>query len=106
MLDPIAFKATGDPDTMYFHQAMKEPDKDEFLKAIVKEVNDPKGNHWELVPISEVPKGTKILDSVWAMKQKRDIQTRQVYKHKARLNIHGGQQEYGVHFMETFSLVG
>lgn len=39
------------------------------------------------------------------MKRKRDIRTRQVYKHKARLNIHGGQQEYGVHFTETYSPV-
>lgn len=103
MCDPIAFKATGDPDNMYYHQALKAPDKDEFLKAIIKEVNDHiDGNHWELVPASEVPKGTKILDSVWAMKRKRDIKTRQVYKHKARLNIHGGQQEFGIHYTDTY----
>ena len=46
-----------------------------------------------------------MLDSIWAMKRKRDIRTREVYKHKARLNIHGGQQEYGVHYTETYSPV-
>ena len=104
MCDPIAFKATEYPDNMYYHQALRAPDKDEFLKAIIKEVNDHiDGNHWELVPVSEVPKGTKVLDSVWAMKRKQDIMTRQVYKHKVRLNIHGGQQEFGIHYTDTYS---
>ncbi len=106
MLNPIAFKASGDPDTMYYHQAIREADKDDFLKAIVKEVNDHiEGNHWELVPRESLPKGAKVLDSVWSMKRKRDIKTRQVYKHKARLNIHGGQQVYGIHYTDTFSPV-
>ncbi len=33
----LAFKASTDPDTMYYHQAMKEPDKEQFLTAIDKE---------------------------------------------------------------------
>jgi hypothetical protein len=28
-----------------------------------------------------------------------------VYKHKARINVHGGQQTYGVNYWETFSPV-
>jgi hypothetical protein len=47
----------------------------------------------------------KILDSVWAMKRKRDLVTREVYKHKARLNVHGGQQQFGVNYFETYSPV-
>ena len=106
MRDPITFKATSDPDMMYYHQAIKAPDRDEFLQAIVKEINDHiEGNHWVLIPKERVPAGAKVLDSVWVMKRKRDIKTHQVYKHKARLNIHGGQQEYGVHFTETYSPV-
>ena len=106
MKDPIAFKASSDPDILYYHEAIRAADSKEFLKAIVKEVNDHiEGNHWELIPTEEVPKGTRVLDSVWAMKRKRDIKTRQVYKHKARLNIHGGQQEYGTHYTDTYSPV-
>ena len=30
----MAYKATADPDTMYLHQAMKQPDRKEFLKAM------------------------------------------------------------------------
>jgi hypothetical protein len=106
MTDPIAFKASTDPDTMYYHEAMAAPDRHQFITAIIKEVNAHiENNHWALVPIEEVPKGTKILDSIWAMKRKRDIKTQEIYKHKARLNIHGGQQEYGVHYTETYSPV-
>ena len=39
--DPLyAFKASADNDTMYLHQAMKEPVKKEFIKAMQKEVSD------------------------------------------------------------------
>jgi Reverse transcriptase (RNA-dependent DNA polymerase) len=54
------------------------------------------------IPLIEVPEGTKILDCVWSMKQKQRLKTNKVYKHKARLNIHGGQQELGVNFWETY----
>ncbi len=39
------------------------------------------------------------------MKQKGIIVTQQVYKWKACLNIHGGKQQYGIHYTETFLLV-
>jgi hypothetical protein len=32
--DLLAFKASSDPDTMYHHQAMREPDRNKFLKAM------------------------------------------------------------------------
>jgi hypothetical protein len=35
---PIAFPATSDPNTMYWHQAMQEPDKANFLRAAEAEV--------------------------------------------------------------------
>ena len=52
-----------------------------------------------------MPPNTKLLDMVWAMQRKRRIDTRQVYKWKARLNVHGGQQEHGVNFWETYAPV-
>jgi hypothetical protein len=56
MTDPIAFLAKADEDTMYFHQAMKAPEKEEFIKAIVKEMNDHiVAKKWELVPRQDVP---------------------------------------------------
>ena len=52
-----------------------------------------------------VPKGHKIMPSVWSMKRKRKIATREIYKWKARLNIDGSNQEEGVNFWETFAPV-
>jgi hypothetical protein len=52
-----------------------------------------------------VPAGHKILSAIWAFKQKRHIDTRAVYKHKARINVHGGQHTYGFSYWESFSPV-
>jgi len=96
MKDPISFAGLIEKDTMYYHEAMGAPDREEFIKAIVKEINDHiDGKHWVIINESDVPNDTIILDSVWSMKRKRNILTRQVYKWKTRLNAHGGQQEYG-----------
>ena len=55
-----------------------------------------KNNHWKLILKSQVPHGTQLLPSVWAMKCKWWISTWQIYKWKACLNLHDGKQEYGV----------
>jgi hypothetical protein len=36
----LAYKATSDPDTMYHHQAMRQPDAKEFREAMKKERDD------------------------------------------------------------------
>ena len=106
MADPIAFKATSDPDTMYWHQAMAQPDADKFLEAAAKEFNSHFENkHWTMIERSQVPKHRNVLPAVWAMKRKRDIMTRAVKKYKARLNLHGGKQVFGEDFYETYSPV-
>jgi hypothetical protein len=40
MEDPIAFLAKSNPDTLYYHQAMKAPDSKEFCQAMQGEVDD------------------------------------------------------------------
>jgi hypothetical protein len=37
------------------------------------------------------------------MKRKRKILTREVYKWKARLNVHGGKQKLGINYWETYA---
>jgi hypothetical protein len=73
-----AFKATADPDdTMYMHEALKQPDKQEFVKAMEKERNDQYDNgNFSLIHRSKVPKDKTILPTVWQMKRKQDIKTR------------------------------
>ena len=54
LANPLAYAASRDPDTMYVDQALKAPDKKEFLKAMKKEVEaHTEMKHWELVPRSE-----------------------------------------------------
>jgi hypothetical protein len=85
-----------DPDTLYYNQAMKATDAKQFRLAMQGKVDDHCNNdHWAIRNRKQVPEGVKVLDSVWAMRRKRRIKTKEVYKWKARLNIHGGQQEYG-----------
>lgn len=105
--DPLlAFKATADPDTMYMHEAMKEPDAAQFTQAMLKEVADHiENNNFSIVHKSTVPSGHKVLPMVWQMKRKRDIKTRKVKKWKARLNIDGSKMREGVHYDQTYSPV-
>ena len=106
MENPIAFVASTNPDVMYIDQAMKEPDKPQFEQAMIKEVDThTKNGNWVIIPKSEVPEGVKVLPAVWAMRRKRRITTGEVYKWKARLNIHGGKQEHGVNYWETYAPV-
>jgi hypothetical protein len=71
---PLAMKASADPDTMYHHEAMREPDRDEFKKAMQKEIDDQMENgNFEIIKRREVPKGATILPAVWQMKRKHDI---------------------------------
>jgi hypothetical protein len=48
----------------------------------------------------ELP-GVPVVDQ--RMRRKRRIMSREVYKWKARLNVHGGKQTYGVDFWETYA---
>jgi hypothetical protein len=100
----MTYKATADPDTMYLHEAMRQPDRAEFLKAMEKEMADHMP-HWELVLRSSVPKGVKVFSSVWQMKRKRRIETQEIYKRKARLNFNGSTMVQGEHYDESYAPV-
>jgi hypothetical protein len=105
--DPLlAYKAVSDPDTLYFHEAMKEKDWAKFLEGMEKELRDQFENgNFTVIPKSEVPQGEIILPAVWQLKRKRDAKTGAVKKYKARLNIDGSRMRHGVHYNETYSPV-
>jgi hypothetical protein len=85
---------------------MRQPDREQFKGAMKKEVDAHTLNQvWELKKRSGVPKGQMVMPSVWSMKRKRGIATREIYKWKARLNIDGFKQEEGVNFWESFAPV-
>ena len=70
-MDAITFATSKDPDTMYLHQAMKEPNWDHFIKARVEELEAQlKGKNFLLILRSKVPKGATMLPAIWQMKCK------------------------------------
>ena len=104
--DPIlyAMKASSDPDTLYMNEAMREPDANKFKEAMIKEVKDhTERKHWEVMEKKDVPRGETILPAVWAMRRKRRIATREVYKWKSRLNLGGHKMIAGKHYDQTYA---
>jgi hypothetical protein len=66
--DPLlVFAASADPDTMYLHEAMKQPDKAQFKQAMKEEVDSfDSNNNWKLLHRSiKVPQGATVLPAVY-----------------------------------------
>ena len=102
----LAFGASNDPDTLYLHEATREPDADKFRDAMVKEiVGQWDNNNFRAVERSKLKRNTLILPGVWALKRKRRVVTGEVYKHKARWNLDGSKQVFGRDYEETYSHV-
>ena len=71
---------------------------------MTKELNDHIAcKHWEVITKSQVP--SMGVGHVWAMRRKRKIDTREVYKWKARFNVHGGQQQFSMNYWECMPSV-
>jgi hypothetical protein len=65
----LAYGATADPDTLYYHEAMKAPDKQNFVEAMAEEVNGQLANKvYRLKRRKDLPPpGIRVLPAVWAM---------------------------------------
>ena len=95
----------SDPDTMYLEEAMRQPDRDHFIKAMYKELEDHIGrHHWKIVPITSVPPGKIPLPMVWSMKRKRNP-IGIITKWKARLCAGGHKSIEFVDYWSTYSPV-
>ena len=47
-------------------QALRAPDREEFMKSMLKEVRDHEARkHWDVVILSYVPEGARVLPAVW-----------------------------------------
>jgi hypothetical protein len=102
----LAFKAKADPDTMYLHQALKEPDREKFIQAMEKEVEQQvQKGVYSIIKRSEVPKGATVLPAVWQLRCKRDVRTSEIKKYKARCNIDGSRMIPGIHYDLTYAPV-
>ena len=111
MQDPIAFHpqamaASNNPDILYLREAQRAHDWKQFEQAMEKEVRSHEDmDHWELIKRDQLPPGASVLPAVWAFRRKRRIATQEIYKWKARLNLHGGKQIKDVNYWETYSPV-
>ena len=85
-----------------FKDMLKQDDRADFVKAMGAEVREhEKQKHWEVVKRSSIPEGTKTIQSIWSFKRKR-FPSGLLQKHKARLCAHGGIQQWGVNYWETY----
>ena len=101
-----AFSAdVGKNETFTFHQAMQQDDRLLFIEAMEKEIADhEERDHWTIVERSTIPKTAKTIKAIWSFKRKRFPDGR-LNKHKARICAHGGMQQWGENYWETYSPV-
>jgi len=59
-------------------------------------------NHWNLIKREDIPEDVQVVPLVWSMRRKRNLTTNEITKHKARLNLHGGKQIFGMNYFETY----
>ena len=98
-----ASKANNESYT--FREMLKQDDASDFIKAMEKESYDHASRgHWEIVKRSAIPLGTKTIQAIWSFKRKR-FPDGSLNKHKARLCAHGGMQQWGVNYWETYAPV-
>ena len=104
LLHPFAFTALrDDQDTFTLSEVRRQPDWTIFVEAMTKEMKAHEYNHhWIVIP-SKTAKITPVQE-VWSFKRKINPLV-EVVKYKARLNAHGGQTQYGVHYWDTFAPV-
>ena len=84
---------------------LKEDDKNEFIKATIREIDDhEQRGHWSIMLRSDLPPDAKTKLSIWSFKRKRFPDGR-IKKHKARLCYHSGMQIWGEIYWETYAHV-
>ena len=88
---------------MYLEVALKKPDKEEFVKAMYKELQDYiNTKHWKAVPATSVPRNKIPMPMVWSMKRKRNP-IGEVIKYKARLCAGGHKSLEFMDYWDTYS---
>lgn len=97
--------SAGSNDTYTFKQMLLQEDKNDFIMAMKKEIEDhEERNHWDIMLRKDLPPGIKTIMAIWSFKRKRFPDGR-IQKHKARICAHGGQQTWGENYWETYAPV-
>ena len=88
-----------------FHEMLKQDDASNFIKAMGKESNyHSSRSHWEIVKRFEIPPGVKTSQAIWSFKHKSFPVGKQ-NRHRTHLCAHGGMQQWGVNYWETYAPV-
>ncbi|GFH47570.1 hypothetical protein CTEN210_04045 [Chaetoceros tenuissimus] len=86
-------KKNKDPDLFSYHEAMRHPDREQWIKSAVKEIEELESHGvWEEVPLSSVPKGAKVVPCTWVFRIKR-APDGTVKKYKGRICLRGDLME-------------
>jgi hypothetical protein len=79
-------------------------DAKKLVHAVINEVN---GHvdciNWTLKKRCKVPEDVQIVLSLRSLQCKCNLTTNKVKSHKARLNLHGFKQVYGMNYFETYA---
>ena len=102
----MVYVADSDSNETYTYSSMmKQPDRIKFIDAMLLETQEHETRgHWSVWKRSEMPPNIKTIMSIWSFKRKRAPDGR-ILKYKARLCCHGGMQQWGVNFWETYAPV-
>jgi hypothetical protein len=84
---------------------MHEKDYHEFVKAMIKEVDDHENrNHWTIMHCCDMPVDAKTIMNIWSFKLKQYLDS-SLNKHKAHLCAHGIMQTWGQKYWEMYAPV-
>jgi hypothetical protein len=68
----MAQTSAASNEAFTYKQAMHEKDYREFVKAMVKEVDDHENrNHWTIMNCRDMPPDAKTIMAIWSFKQKK-----------------------------------
>ena len=92
-------------DSFTFRNTMKQDDKLAFVDAMEKETSSHEnGGHWSIVHCDNLLNKARPIKAIWSFKRKRKPDG-ELLKHKDRLCAHGGMQQWGDSYGETYSPV-
>ena len=96
---------SSDPDTMTLSEALQQPNRHKFIKAMEKELcYHINCKHWKVVQLKSIPIGKHAIPMVWSMKRKRNP-LGDIVKWKARLCAGGHRSIESIDYWVTYSPV-
>ena len=102
---PSVLVSAVDNDTYQYHEALMQPDWEEFMKAASLEIATlEQMGTWEEKPRSSVPANKKVLGGTWVFRRKRNPEGK-IIEYKARLCVRGDQQIAGVDYFDSYAPV-